>query len=84
LNEENLTFRKEKLKSNNNKIFNFFNIKTNILTNYYQTINSSEGDEWKIAINDELTNMYDNNVMEVVDNISNDTNKIDTKWVFVE
>ena len=28
--------------------------------------------------------MYDNNVMEVVDNISNDTNKIDTKWVFVE
>jgi len=30
----------------------------------------------KIAINDELTNIYDNNIMEVVENIPSDTNII--------
>jgi len=49
-----------------------------------QTINSSESEEWKIALNDELKNMYDNKVMEVVENIPIDVNLIGTKWVFAE
>ena len=51
---------------------------------YQQAINSSDSEEWKIAINDELKNMYDNKVMEVVENIPIDANLIFTKWVFTE
>jgi len=51
---------------------------------YQQAINSSESEEWKITINDELKNMDDNKVMEVVENIPTDANLIGTKWVFAE
>jgi len=82
--EENLTSRKEKLQSESNKRFKILNIKTNIPTTYQQAINSPESEEWKEAIDDELKNMYDNNVMKVVKNIPADANIIGTKWVFAE
>jgi len=51
---------------------------------YQQAINSSESEEWKIEINNELKNIYDNKVMEVVENIPTDANLIGIKWVFAE
>ena len=35
-------------------------------------------------MNDEFKNIYDNKVMEVVENIPTDANLIGTKWVFAE
>jgi len=35
-------------------------------------------------MNDEFKNIYDNKVMEVVENIPTDANLISTKWVFAE
>ena len=62
--EEYLTSRKEELQSESNKKFKILNIKTNIPTTYQQAINSPESEEWKEAIDKELKNIYDNNIMK--------------------
>ena len=60
------------------------NIITNVPNTYEQVINSEDSNEWKLAIKEELSNMYNNNVMEVVNIIPINVHIIDTKWVFTE
>jgi len=42
------------------------NIITNVPNSYEQAINSKDSNEWKLAIKEELSILYNNNVMEVV------------------
>ena len=60
------------------------NIITNVPNTYKQTINSEDSNEWKLAIKEEISNMYNNNVMEVVNKIPKNVHIIDTKWIFTE
>jgi len=36
----------------------------------------------KIAINDEISNMYNNNIMKIIDKVPKNANIIDTKSIF--
>ena len=57
------------------------NIITNVPNTYEQVINSEDSNEWKLAIKEELSNMYNNNVMEVVNKIpKKNVRIIDTKY----
>jgi len=58
--------RKVKLTHNDNKRYKILNIKTNTPNTFEQAINSTDAEEWKITINNELSNMYNNGVMEIV------------------
>jgi hypothetical protein len=64
------------------KKIEILNILTKDPTNFNQALRTKEAEKWKIAINDELNNMYNNKVMEIVDKIPTNANIIDTKWVF--
>jgi len=84
---EPLNIRKLKLNENtntnninNNKVFH---IKINTPLTYQQAINSKDSDEWKIAFNKELNNMYNKNVMKIVDinKLPKNIKLIGTRWV---
>ena len=46
----------------------------NVPNTYEQAINSEESNEQKLAIKEELSNMYNNNVMKVVNKIQKKMN----------
>ena len=52
---------------------------------YEEAMISKDSKEWNIAIKNEINNMYDKNVMMVVniDDIPKNANIIDTRWVLV-
>ena len=60
------------------------NIITNVPNTYEQAINSEDNNEWKLTIKEELSNKYNNNVIEVVNKILKNVHIIDTKCVFTE
>jgi hypothetical protein len=49
---------------------------------YEEAINSEDKNNWIEAINDELNNLYSNNIMTFVKNVPKNKNIITTKWVF--
>jgi len=53
---------------------------------YEEAMISKDSKEWNIAIKNEIKNMYDKNVMMVVNikDIPKNTNIIDTRWVLAK
>lgn len=65
------------------KRFKLFNIKIKNQYTYYEAMNSKYREEWLISIEIELNNMYDNKVMQIVDQykVPEYINIIDTLWI---
>jgi len=80
-NHNKIKLRRLKNKIEDNKIFH---IKTNIPLTYEQALKFNDREEWKIAIAKEFKNIYDNNVVIVVNgyDIPDNTNILDGTWVF--
>ena len=74
-------FDKPKKNNNNNNRY-ITNVVTNIPFTYNDAINSDVSDEWQTAINDELNNLYENNIFYFVKKIPNNKNVISLRWVF--
>jgi len=68
---------------NSNKYFKYMgNINNIIPKSYQQALNSPFKNDWIKAINDELNNLYSNNIMTFVKHIPNNKKVISTRWVF--
>ena len=84
---QKLNIKKEILSKNKNinKKHKIFNIMTQCPSTYEEAMISKDSKEWNIAIKNEIKNMYDKNVMMVVNikDIPKNTNIIDTRWVLV-
>ena len=50
--------------------------------NYQQATTSKDKEKWQNAIDDELKNLYSNNIMQFVKEVPKDRKIISTKWVF--
>jgi len=48
---------------------------------YEEAINSEDKNNWIEAINDDLNNLYSNNVMTFIKKVPKNKNIISTKWV---
>ena len=57
------------LNKNKNKEHKILNILTKDPTNFNQALKTKNAEKWKIPINDELNNIYNNKVMKIVDKI---------------
>jgi len=79
-NHNKIKLRRLKNNIEDNKIFH---IKTNIPLTYEQALKFNDKEEWKIAIAKEFKNIYDNNVVIVVNgyDIPDNTNILDGTWV---
>jgi len=66
----------------NKNVKKLVSISINIQLTYNEAINCKNKEYWKNAINNELNNLYDNNIMTYVRNIPKGQNIISTKWVF--
>jgi hypothetical protein len=65
------------INKNKNKKHKIFSIVTKDPNNFNQALRTRDSEKWKYAIDDELSNMYNNKVMEIVDKIN--INIIDIK-----
>jgi len=84
---QSLNIRKEILSKNKNinKKYKIFNIMTQCPSTYEEAMILKHSKEWNIAIKNEIKNMYNKNIMMVVniDDIPKNANIIDTRWVLV-
>ena len=58
------------------------NISMDAPLTFYEAISGEHKDKWMEAINDELKNLYDNNIMTLVFELPSNKKPIRTKWVF--
>ena len=67
---------------NKSKFIGNINNQYKIPKNYFQAINSKDSIHWINAINDELNNLYSNNIMTFVKFVPANKTIITTRWVF--
>ena len=59
-----------------------FTIYSDTPNSYKEAINCPNKNNWYKAIQEELNNLYNNNIMSIVNYIPKNKNLISTKWVF--